>query len=620
MAGEGEKSQTDEQGSSSAEVAALEDEVLDEQASSSAEVAALEEKVLASLPASVQSFISSLQSELGRKDKDNENLRKRNVELACILGHSQSEKTAHELKMKELHHSLSLVQHELASLRAAVPAATATPPDESGGDEENNPFLSPSSANYQRSGSIVYVAASAADVLAGKFSDDFDAGLGETGGMEPSTPPSPPSSSSLSLPPEPPEVSDTQADGAEKVPQEVEAAAAEEEEEEEEEEGTTDANEDEEEGDEEDASVAKVKEQLQFLFKSLLSLTGTSERVLGKAEFDLLQTVCGLEDSKKFRADLVSASLEAKQGSLVDRQRGLSWSEFLAAFTSANLPVPGSSSVPSAVWKTINAEKMGPLLRDDKRRLLLETELGRWNKALDVYGESSSDGEYDDDDDDDDDDDVPSDPESGERNNGEATDDEYEPWDLGSEWVSGGVEEMRERFEVLGAKRHGEKDLGWGRAGVVRKCREKQRRDESNPDEARNKPGRAEQEVGLEEEQRHETTAGEGAGGAAAAGSFAGAAPRGKGRVLACKIISKKQQSATDTTRELEIMRRLQSAEANVVQLVDVFEAPEKLFVMSELCEGGELYDLVLDRARRKPEVKRDLTTTLLLCVALVCA
>ena len=42
MAGEGEKSQTDEQGSSSAEVAALEDEVLDEQASSSAEVAALE--------------------------------------------------------------------------------------------------------------------------------------------------------------------------------------------------------------------------------------------------------------------------------------------------------------------------------------------------------------------------------------------------------------------------------------------------------------------------------------------------------------------------------------------------------------------------------------------------
>ena len=120
MAGEGEKSQTDEQGSSSAEVAALEDEVLDEQASSSAEVAALEEKVLASLPASVQSFISSLQSELGRKDKDNENLRKRNVELACILGHSQSEKTAHELKMKELHHSLSLVQHELASLAAEI--------------------------------------------------------------------------------------------------------------------------------------------------------------------------------------------------------------------------------------------------------------------------------------------------------------------------------------------------------------------------------------------------------------------------------------------------------------------------------------------------------------------
>ena len=45
------------------------------------------------------------------------------------------------------------------------------------------------------------------------------------------------------------------------------------------------------------------------------------------------------------------------------------------------------------------------------------------------------------------------------------------------------------------------------------------------------------------------------------------------------------------------------SSLANVVQLVDVFEAPEKLFLISELCEGGELYDLIFERANMKPKV-----------------
>ena len=50
--------------------------------------------------------------------------------------------------------------------------------------------------------------------------------------------------------------------------------------------------------------------------------------------------------------------------------------------------------------------------------------------------------------------------------------------------------------------------------------------------------------------------------------SFLSSVMRSTGHTNPRKIISKKQQSATDTTRELEIMRRLQSAEANVVQLV----------------------------------------------------
>ena len=623
---------------------------------------------LAALPEEVRDYVLLLQSENDDRDNTIATLRKRNSELAVILGHSQSETTRHEAKIKELTQALSQARHELASHRQAGAADPASGGPaaavRTGGadDDEDNPYLSAPSSR-RRDGSIVYVAASAQDILAGNVTDSFDdQTLGDTAGVGAgveglsSAGPSPSLSSSSSSSSSPSSDAamvtakdeavreEHAADGqgadddgrkAEEVEDEENVAVVEEERVEQEVAEESEEEQTEEYDEAEAAKQANVKALLSAIFKSLLSLTGTSERVLGKAEFDLLGSVCGLEDSKKLREDLTSAAAETRAargggkggrgrgksaggrggGALVDR-KGLSCAEFVAAFTSQALPVPGSSVLPSAVWKHVEADTMGPLLKDDKRRALLETELGRWHKALDVYGESS-DGEYEDEDDEDDEDeeDADSDPEGGERVNGIATDDEYEPWELGPEGVSGGVEEMRARFEVLGKKRHGERNLGDGVSGVVRKCRERVAKEEA-PDSSGSGSGGE----------------GGGDGGEAAAAAAAAAAAveggsfadSGSGRVLACKIISKKQHNQEKTTRELQIMRRLagvtghpsgggsgggggapssSSSLANVVQLVDVFEAPEKLFLISELCEGGELYDLIFERANMKPKV-----------------
>jgi calcium-dependent protein kinase len=66
--------------------------------------------------------------------------------------------------------------------------------------------------------------------------------------------------------------------------------------------------------------------------------------------------------------------------------------------------------------------------------------------------------------------------------------------------------------------------------------------------------------------------------------------------VRACKCISKKQQSLDETERELDIMKKL-VGQPLVSQLLDVYEAPDRLFLISELCEGGELYSQIIDRA-----------------------
>lgn len=68
---------------------------------------------------------------------------------------------------------------------------------------------------------------------------------------------------------------------------------------------------------------------------------------------------------------------------------------------------------------------------------------------------------------------------------------------------------------------------------------------------------------------------------------------------VACKTIQKKQMklpiSVDDVRREVAILKRL-SGHPNVVQFVDVFEDEELVYIVMELCEGGELLDRILSK------------------------
>eukprot|EP00271_Cylindrocystis_brebissonii_P020863 TRINITY_DN715_c0_g1_i1.p1 TRINITY_DN715_c0_g1~~TRINITY_DN715_c0_g1_i1.p1 ORF type:complete len:556 (-),score=128.92 TRINITY_DN715_c0_g1_i1:703-2370(-) len=71
------------------------------------------------------------------------------------------------------------------------------------------------------------------------------------------------------------------------------------------------------------------------------------------------------------------------------------------------------------------------------------------------------------------------------------------------------------------------------------------------------------------------------------------------GERLACKAIQKKQMklpiAVEDVRREVAILKRL-SGHVNVVQFTAVFEDDDLVFIVMELCEGGELLDRILSK------------------------
>jgi calcium-dependent protein kinase len=77
------------------------------------------------------------------------------------------------------------------------------------------------------------------------------------------------------------------------------------------------------------------------------------------------------------------------------------------------------------------------------------------------------------------------------------------------------------------------------------------------------------------------------------------------GDVFACKSIAKqltgdfsekkKSGHVESIKRELEVLRRL-SGSLNVVRLIDVFEDEQHVYVVQELCKGGELWHRIGER------------------------
>ena len=68
------------------------------------------------------------------------------------------------------------------------------------------------------------------------------------------------------------------------------------------------------------------------------------------------------------------------------------------------------------------------------------------------------------------------------------------------------------------------------------------------------------------------------------------------GEIYAVKSILKSNVDDVDTlSREIAILKEVQHP--NIIQLIDVYEDTEYIHIVTELCTGGELYDMVLEKA-----------------------
>lgn len=78
-----------------------------------------------------------------------------------------------------------------------------------------------------------------------------------------------------------------------------------------------------------------------------------------------------------------------------------------------------------------------------------------------------------------------------------------------------------------------------------------------------------------------------------------------KGQQVAVKVIPKAKMTTAiaveDVRREVKILRAL-SGHTNLVRFYDAFEDPDNVYVVMELCEGGELLDRILSRGGKYSE------------------
>uniref|UniRef100_A0A7N0TA49 non-specific serine/threonine protein kinase n=1 Tax=Kalanchoe fedtschenkoi TaxID=63787 RepID=A0A7N0TA49_KALFE len=78
-----------------------------------------------------------------------------------------------------------------------------------------------------------------------------------------------------------------------------------------------------------------------------------------------------------------------------------------------------------------------------------------------------------------------------------------------------------------------------------------------------------------------------------------------KGQQVAVKVIPKAKMTTAiaieDVRREVKILRAL-TGHSNLVQFYDAYEDQENVYIVMELCEGGELLDRILSRGGKYPE------------------
>ena len=49
-------------------------------------------------------------------------------------------------------------------------------------------------------------------------------------------------------------------------------------------------------------------------------------------------------------------------------------------------------------------------------------------------------------------------------------------------------------------------------------------------------------------------------------------------------------------SNEINILKKISKGHKNVITLVDYFESPNNLYLVMELCTGGELFDRIIEK------------------------
>ncbi|CAL9115883.1 unnamed protein product [Musa acuminata subsp. burmannicoides] len=92
------------------------------------------------------------------------------------------------------------------------------------------------------------------------------------------------------------------------------------------------------------------------------------------------------------------------------------------------------------------------------------------------------------------------------------------------------------------------------------------------------------------------------------------------GEALACKIISKRKirsmEDMVDVRREVEIMKTL-SEHPNIVSLREAYEDGESVYLIMEVCEGGELFDRIVAKGHYSERAAANVAKTIVEVVQL---
>ncbi|KAJ3065189.1 hypothetical protein HDU98_011420 [Podochytrium sp. JEL0797] len=92
----------------------------------------------------------------------------------------------------------------------------------------------------------------------------------------------------------------------------------------------------------------------------------------------------------------------------------------------------------------------------------------------------------------------------------------------------------------------------------------------------------------------------------------------GTGEHFAVKVISKKLMAGREhlILNEIEILKKVSKGHHHIVTLHDYFETPNNLYLVMDLCTGGELFDRIVERGSFFEEDAAEIIRTVLEAVA----